>query len=168
MASGGLHVTGAARDESDTFDRAVQQVRGGADAGTEAACVYELLTDDERLGLLDGDMPWWQGLGLIRSEGYNRRPYVHGAVARLGIPGTRFIDGPRVEVFPVHRLAFSDGACDLDPRVFVRVFHGPSLLRAGPARVMMAISPSVYSRCKSNSTERSRTSGWQVLRMSCR
>ena len=29
------------------------------------------------------------------TEGYNRRPYVHGAVARLGMPGMRFADGPR-------------------------------------------------------------------------
>ena len=28
-------------------------------------------------------------------EGYNHTPYVHGAVARLGIPGLRFGDGPR-------------------------------------------------------------------------
>jgi beta-glucosidase len=28
-------------------------------------------------------------------DGYNLQPYVHGEVARLGIPGTRFVDGPR-------------------------------------------------------------------------
>lgn len=29
------------------------------------------------------------------TDGYNRRPYVHGAVERLKIPGFRFTDGPR-------------------------------------------------------------------------
>ncbi|MCX4984329.1 glycoside hydrolase family 3 N-terminal domain-containing protein [Streptomyces sp. NBC_00572] len=34
-------------------------------------------------------------LASILAEGYNDRPYVHGAVERLGIPGIRFVDGPR-------------------------------------------------------------------------
>ncbi len=31
----------------------------------------------------------------LMQVGYNIRPYPHGAVARLGIPGTQFVDGPR-------------------------------------------------------------------------
>lgn len=57
--------------------------------------LYARLDDDERLWLLDGDTDFWEGLAGFRSEGYNRTPIVHGAVARLGLPGTRFVDGPR-------------------------------------------------------------------------
>ena len=80
-------------DESDGFERAVDAVRAGADAGAEAKALFDRLTDDERLGLLDGDTPFWPGLQSMMVDGYNLRPYVHGEVARLGIPGTRFVDG---------------------------------------------------------------------------
>ena len=70
-------------------------MRSGTAAEQEAKALYGRLTDDERLGLLDGDMPFWPGLRSMLTEGYNVRPYVHGEVARLGIPGTRFVDGPR-------------------------------------------------------------------------
>ncbi len=39
---------------------------------------------------------------------------------------------------------------------------------AGPARVIIAISLRVYSRCRSPKIERSRTNGWQVFKTSCR
>ncbi len=77
------------------FDRAVAAVRDGGDAEQEAHELYAQLRDDERLGLLDGDTPFWPGLRSMLTEGYNVRPYVHGSVPRLGIPGTRFVDGPR-------------------------------------------------------------------------
>ncbi len=54
-----------------------------------------MLGDAERLGLLDGDTPFWELAPEVLGGGYNTRPYVHGEVARLGIPGTRFVDGPR-------------------------------------------------------------------------
>jgi len=76
------------------FDAAVDNVRAGADAAEIAAGLYEQLTDDERLGLLDGDTPFWPGLVEMTGR-YNGTPIVHGEVARLGIPGTRFVDGPR-------------------------------------------------------------------------
>lgn len=77
------------------FTRAVSAVRAGAAAEHEAKTLYDQLTSDERLGLLDGDTPFWVGMQALMTEGYNHRPYVHGAVPRLGIPGTRFVDGPR-------------------------------------------------------------------------
>jgi beta-glucosidase len=77
------------------FARAVSAVRAGSSVEPQAKTLYDRLTDDERLGLLDGDEPFWRGLGVMTTEGYNHRPYVHGAVERLGIPGTRFVDGPR-------------------------------------------------------------------------
>lgn len=77
------------------FERAVAAVRAGRSADDEAAALLDRLTFDERLVLLDGDTPFWPGLRSMRIDGYNVAPYVHGAVERLGIPGTRFVDGPR-------------------------------------------------------------------------
>ena len=80
---------------TSAFDQAVDRIRGGADPVDEARALYQQLTDDERLGLLDGDEPFWPGILRMMTEGYNLAPYVHGAVDRLGVPGTRFVDGPR-------------------------------------------------------------------------
>lgn len=77
------------------FDDAVQRVRDGADAVDEARGLYAALDDAERLGLLDGDTPFWPGMAEIMFEGYNLRPLPLGAVPRLGIPGLLFVDGPR-------------------------------------------------------------------------
>lgn len=77
------------------FDAAVAPVRAGADPFGQARNLYGQLTETERLGLLDGDAPFWAGLAAMRAVRYGSRPYVHGEVARLGIPGIRFVDGPR-------------------------------------------------------------------------
>ncbi len=54
------------------------------------------LSLDEKLGLMDGDTPFWPGLAeMMAPGGYASRPWVAGAVPRLGIPGIRFVDGPR-------------------------------------------------------------------------
>src|SRR5258708_4534417 len=54
------------------------------------------LTLDERLGLMRGHTPCWPGLAeMMAPGGYASRPWVAGAVPRLGIPGVRFVDGPR-------------------------------------------------------------------------
>ena len=81
--------------EAGAFQRAVAAVEAGRSAETEAAALYDRLTDDERLWLLDGDLEFWPGVTSFITEGYNLRPAVHGAVDRLGIPGARFSDGPR-------------------------------------------------------------------------
>lgn len=86
---------GRIRDDDTAFDEAVQAVRSGASPESQAKALYDQLSEGERLGLLDGDMPFWEGMAEMRREGYNVRPYVHGAVDRLGIPGIRFVDGPR-------------------------------------------------------------------------
>ncbi|MGY2081836.1 beta-glucosidase [Modestobacter sp. SYSU DS0657] len=77
------------------FDTAVAAVRGGADVQSEAQRLFAELTPDERLGLLDGDWEFWDGFRAMLTGGYNTVPIPHGAVARLGIPGTQFVDGPR-------------------------------------------------------------------------
>jgi beta-glucosidase len=54
------------------------------------------LSLDEKLGMMDGDTPFWPGLAeMMAPGGYGSRPWVAGAVPRLGIPGIRFVDGPR-------------------------------------------------------------------------
>ncbi len=80
---------------AETFPRAVTRVRAGADPDEEARALYAALDDGERLGLLDGDIPFWPGVRDMLTTGYNVRPYPMGAVARLGVPGLQFVDGPR-------------------------------------------------------------------------
>jgi beta-glucosidase len=111
-------------DDPALFDRAVEAVRGGGAAEQEAASIYGRLTDDERLGLLDGDMPFWPGLkSMMGGAGYNRHPSDHGAVPRLGIPGTRFVDGPRGCVaghgtaFPVSMARGATWDVELEERI---------------------------------------------------
>jgi len=76
----------ASNDDSQAFARAVDAVRGGADADVGARALYELLTVDERLGLLDEDTPLWHALREAATDGYNARPYEHGEVARTPHP----------------------------------------------------------------------------------
>lgn len=53
------------------------------------------LTLDEKLGMMDGDTPFWAGLIEMMGGGYADHPWNAGVVPRLGIPGIRFADGPR-------------------------------------------------------------------------
>lgn len=82
-----------------------------------------VLTLDEKLGMLTGDVDFWPGLIAMIGEGYNHTPVVAGAVPRLGIAGVRFSDGPRGVVmgrstcFPV---AMARGAT-FDPALEERV-----------------------------------------------
>jgi len=77
------------------FGAAVERLRRGVSAAVEATALFDRLNDGERLGLLDGDLTFPQGLASMVRTGYNHTPYVAGAVDRLGIPGIRFSDGPR-------------------------------------------------------------------------
>ena len=88
----------ATRPAPETFTQAVDRVRKGADPKAEARALYALMTDHERLWLLDGDQPFWEGMLSLVEDGYNVYPYVMGAVDRLGVPGVRFADGPRGSV----------------------------------------------------------------------
>ncbi|HEU0206970.1 MAG TPA: glycoside hydrolase family 3 C-terminal domain-containing protein [Pseudolysinimonas sp.] len=73
---------------------AVRSVRAGElDADAAADRLIAELTDHELLGLLDGDAGAWV-LPLIPWLLISR-PFVAGAVRRLGIPGIRFSDGAR-------------------------------------------------------------------------
>src|SRR5260370_39650704 len=113
----------SAASAASAFDAAAAAVRAGADPVGEAGKLYEELTEAERLGLLDGDVPFWEGLAEMRQARYGSQPYVHGAVARLGIPGIRFVDGPRGCVagegtaFPVSMARGATWDTDLEDRV---------------------------------------------------
>ncbi|WP_149203324.1 beta-glucosidase family protein [Actinotalea subterranea] len=108
---------------STPFQDAVEAIRHGAPPADEAATLYQELTPTERLWLLDGDEPFWEGQAVMMTEGYNVRPLVHGAIDRLGIPGLRFSDGPRGVVmgrstaFPVSMARGASWDLDLEERV---------------------------------------------------
>ncbi|NEN05343.1 hypothetical protein G3T36_05610 [Diaminobutyricibacter tongyongensis] len=105
------------------FAASVGRIRGGGSAPTEASRLFDQLTDDERLGLLDGDLTFAQGLRSMAKGGYNHTPYIAGAVERLGIPGIRFTDGPRGIVmgdstaFPVAIARAATFDCDLEEEI---------------------------------------------------
>ena len=88
-----MHMTDDA--EKNAFDFAVAAVRGGRPPVEMARELHDKLTPAERLALLDGDLPFYAGMAHMMTERYNVRPYVMGAIPRLGIPGIRFVDGPR-------------------------------------------------------------------------
>ncbi len=89
------------------FTDAARRVSNGADAVTEARSLVRDLSIDEKLGCLDGDVPYWPGLMDMMSGGYNARTWPAAVVERLGVPGLEFADGPRgcvigpSTVFPV-------------------------------------------------------------------
>ena len=106
-----------------TFDDAVRAVQVGRPPAEAAAELYAVLTEDERLWLLDGDTECWEGLARFRTDGYNTVPIVHGEVERLGLPGTRFVDGPRgcvaghATAFPVSMARGATWDVDLEEEV---------------------------------------------------
>ncbi len=54
-----------------------------------------LLTLDEKIEMMDGDVPFWSGMVEMMGGGYAAHPWLAGVISRLGIPGIRFADGPR-------------------------------------------------------------------------
>ena len=77
------------------FEKAAERVQTGSHPGVEATRLVEMMTLEEKLGCLDGDLPFWPGLIEMMSGGYNTRSWPAAHVERLGIPGLDFIDGPR-------------------------------------------------------------------------
>jgi beta-glucosidase len=57
--------------------------------------LFGQLTQDEKIKMMSGDIPFWLGMADMMGGGYADHPWVAGAVPRLGIPGVRFADGPR-------------------------------------------------------------------------
>jgi beta-glucosidase len=105
------------------FDDAAAAVRAGADPRKEAAALVAQMTHDERMWCLDGDLPFWAGLGDLGTGGYHKRPFPAARVERLGIPGFAFSDGPRGVVigpatcFPVSMARGATWDIDLEERI---------------------------------------------------
>ena len=95
MTQGDTTTPAAGESTSAAFDSAVREVRRGAAPEDAAGRLLDELRPEEKLGLLDGDEPFWPGMPRMMGEGYNLEPIVAGAVERLGVPGVRFADGPR-------------------------------------------------------------------------
>lgn len=109
------------------FGKGVATVKSGGAANIEAEKLYEQLTEDERLSLLDGDQSFWDGMRSFVNDGYNFNPYIHGEIERMGIPGTHFIDGPRgcvrgkATAFPVSMARGATWDENLEERVGVAI-----------------------------------------------
>ena len=77
------------------FDDAAERVAHGADARAEADALVAMMTLEEKLGCLDGELPFWPGIADLGSGGYHAHGWPAARVERLGIPGLNFADGPR-------------------------------------------------------------------------
>ncbi len=105
------------------FSDAAARVAQGADHHDEAKSLVAQMTLEERLGCLDGDVPFWPGLFDMTSGGYYRHTWPAAVVERLGIPGIQFSDGPRGCVighptcFPVSMARGATFDVDLEERV---------------------------------------------------
>ena len=107
---------------SPFLDAAVR-VRAGVDHHEAARALVGSMTLDEKLGCLDGDTPMWPGLFDMTAGGYYEHPWPAAKVARLGIPGIDFADGPRgcvvgdATAFPVSMARGASFDPDLEERI---------------------------------------------------
>jgi beta-glucosidase len=87
----------AAEERLDETPYAVAKarVRAGADPDAEARALVGRMTIEEKLGCLDGDIPFWPGIIDMAGGGYYRHTFPAARVDRLGFPGFDFTDGPR-------------------------------------------------------------------------
>ena len=105
------------------FDDAAGRVAEGADPRAEAAALVAMMTLEEKLGCLDGDLPCWPGLADLSSGGYHEHPWPAAHVDRLDIPGIDFADGPRgcvlgaATAFPVSMARGASFDPDLEQRI---------------------------------------------------
>ncbi|MCA2219171.1 beta-glucosidase family protein [Jidongwangia harbinensis] len=105
------------------FAAAVDAVRAGASPDAAAEDLLRRLTPEEKLWLLDGDLPFWDAMADMLGNGYNRSPYPMGRIDRLGVPGLQFSDGPRGVVmgnstaFPVSMARGATWDLSLEERV---------------------------------------------------
>ena len=106
-----------------TFQHAVQAYKNGEPLSQTTQRLLSELSKTERLCLLDGDVPFYEGLREILCDRYNRVPFVMGAIPRLEIPGIRFTDGPRGVVmgastaFPVSMARGATWDINLERRI---------------------------------------------------
>ncbi len=66
----------------------------------QAQALLTQLTLDEKIEMMDGDLPFWGGMVEMMGGAYASHPWNAGVISRLGITGIRFSDGPRGVVMP--------------------------------------------------------------------
>lgn len=105
------------------FEEAVRRVAEGFPADREASRLVAEMSLEEKLGCLDGDTPFWEGVIDAISGGYYEHTYPAAVTGRLGIPGLHFSDGPRGVVvghctaFPVSMARGASFDPDLEERI---------------------------------------------------
>ena len=77
------------------FDDAAARVAEGGDARGEAKRLLAMMTTEEKLDCLDGDIAFWPGIADLMGGGYHSHGWPAARVERLGVPGLNFADGPR-------------------------------------------------------------------------
>jgi beta-glucosidase len=106
-----------------TFDDARAAVATGMSIDDAARALVAALTEQERLGCLDGDGPTWAGLTFLGQDGYHKAPFGAAEIERVGLPGIQFADGPRGAVvgnataFPVSMARGATWDVDLEERI---------------------------------------------------
>ncbi len=107
-----------------TFEDARAAVSAGSSPEEAARGLVAAMTPEERLWCLDGDAPAWAGATfLVGEDGYHRAPFRAAAVARVGLPGISFADGPRGAVvgngtcFPVSMARGATWDPELEARI---------------------------------------------------
>jgi beta-glucosidase len=67
-----------------------------SEIGERARALRDQLSLDEKISLMHGQLSLWPGLAAMTAPGgYSSQFWVAGEVARLGVPGICFTDGPR-------------------------------------------------------------------------
>lgn len=109
---------------NEDYEGARRAVAAGMSCEEAARALVGSLTPEERLWCLDGDLPFFSGLGhLVAEDGYHRAPFVAARLDRVGFPGIAFADGPRGSVlgnatcFPVTMARGATWDPELEERV---------------------------------------------------
>jgi len=95
------------------------------DRFSETCQVLEQLTLEEKLSMMDGDLPFWRGIAEVtEGDHYHHAPFTAGTIPRLGIEGIRFVDGPRgivleggATTFPVSMARGASWDPELEERI---------------------------------------------------
>lgn len=107
---------------NDRFSHLVQEIKADRITTAVAAdALYEELFPDEQLALLQGKAHPVTWVKDIITLGYCGKPVIAAEVARLGIPGIRFSDGPRGlntgTAFPTPSTRANTFNVDLEERI---------------------------------------------------
>ena len=114
-------------DESTAFAAAADRVRSGASAADEAVALLAQMTDAEKLGLLDGDEPFWPGFRRDDRGGLQPHPVRarRGRATRHPRPAIRrraAWRGPgRSTAFPVAMARGATWDLELEERIGIAI-----------------------------------------------